>query len=221
MKQAIKHVLDELEGADGPSSLIDQAIAEMIQFQARDFTSSIDDALALELLAPGWCLAHAGDNAIGVAGSLRAFGHTVEYTNGVDTVQGDAPTKPLAYCLAIMKAYLVEWSAAEKKVQELIAGGEASESVRSDILNVVSNIVAPFDTPEAEIDQDDGTIILRWSRERHGSFSLTFVGKGSVSGYLLNPEKPGKAWKLDVHDSFWLKTRFVGQTVSNVIARSA
>ncbi|MCV9963966.1 hypothetical protein OIU34_18980 [Pararhizobium sp. BT-229] len=219
MKQVIKDVIAQLEEAEGPSEAIDMAIVEMTMFPYQGCTRSIDAALDLALLAPGWYIEHAGDNAGGEVGNLRVFGHTVEYSNGVETVQGDAPTKPLAYCLAIMKAYLAEWEAAEKRVVDMLAADDrVSASVRADVVAVISNIVAPFELPEAEIDEDDHSIILRWTRDER-SLSLTFLGQGFVGGYLIHPTDKKPAFRHEVSDSAWLRARLSRELVSNLIRR--
>lgn len=73
------------------------------------YTGSIDAALTLqEILSNGWILDHAGDDAIGELGDMKIIGHTVEFTDGITKVQGGAPTKPIAYCLAIFKACQID-----------------------------------------------------------------------------------------------------------------
>lgn len=220
MKQHIKDVIAQLEEAEGPSPAIDEAIAGMTSLPFRGCTGSIDTALELALLTPGWHIEHAGDNAVGEIGNLRVFGHTVEYSNGIETVQGDAPTKPLAYCLAIMKAYLAEWEAAEKRVVDLLASDDrVSDAVRHDVAAVLQAIATPFDLPEAEIDEDDHSIILRWTRS-DCSFSLTFLGQGHVGGYLAHPRYKQPAFRHEVGDFAGLWARLSRHDIADVIRRS-
>jgi hypothetical protein len=219
MKQVIKDVIAELEEAEESSDALDMAIVAMTMYPYRGYTGSLDAAFSLAQLVPGWYIEHAGDNAVGKAGNFTVVGHTVEYSNGVETVQGDAPTKPLAYCLAIMKAYLAEWVAAEKRVMEMLAkDNRVTASVKADVAAVISNIVTPFELPEAEIDEDDNSIILRWTRNDR-SFSLTFLGQGFVGGCLIHPTQKKPAFRHEASDSEWLRARLSGEVVTDLMRR--
>lgn len=220
MKQLIKDLIARIEDAEEPSQTIDMEIAQLTRVSDRAYSGSLDAALELTILAPGWYIEHAGDNAMGEAGNLRVFGHTVELSNEIEAVQGDAPTRPLAYCLAIMKAYLAEWEAAERRIIDMLAADDrVSPAIIADVTTVISNIVAPFSVPEAEIDEDDHSIVLRWAQDGC-SFSLSFFGQGFVCGYLIHPNAGGPAFRHDAGDSPWLKEVLNREAVSGLIARS-
>lgn len=219
MKQLIKDLIASLEDVEGPSPEIDMEIVQVTRLVFRAYTASLDASLELTALAPGWYIEHAGDNAMGEAGNLRVFGHTVELSNEIEKVQGDAPTRPLAYCLALMKAYLAEWEAAERRIIDMLSADDrVSPEIIADVTAVISNIVAPLSLPEAEIDEDDHSIVLRWLRDGN-SFSLTFFGKGFVSGYLIHPTDGGPAFRHEVGDSTWLKAVLNREAVCRVTAR--
>ncbi len=219
MKQLIKDLIASLEEAEGPSQAIDQEIVQLTRLSFRAYSGSLDSALELMTLAPGWYIEHAGDNAMGEAGNLRVFGHTVELSNEIEKVQGDAPTRALACCLAIMKAYLAEWEAAERRIIDMLSADDrVSPGIIADVTSVISNIVSPLSVPEAEIDEDDHSIVLRWLRDGN-SFSLTFFGKGFVAGYLIHPTDGSPAFRHEVGDSTWLKAVLNREAVCRVTAR--
>ncbi|MDW9478617.1 hypothetical protein GOB57_07860 [Sinorhizobium meliloti] len=219
MKQLIKDLIASLEEAEGPSAAIDMEIAQLTRLSYRAYSGSVDAALELTTLAPGWYIEHTGDNAMGEAGNLRVFGHAVELSNEIETVQGDAPTRPLAYCLAIMKAYLAEWEAAERRIIDMLSADDrVSPAIIADVTAVISNFVAPFSVPEAEIDEDDHSIVLRWVQDGN-SFSLSFFGKGFVCGYLIHPTAGGPAFRHEVGDSTWLTAVLNREAGSHVTAR--
>jgi hypothetical protein len=218
MKTLIEDIIVQLEKLEGPSVAVEYEIAAATMSTFNDVTSSVDGALELAVLAPGWFIEHAGDNARGVSGDMKVFGHTVEYSNGVETVQGDAPTKPLAYCLAIMKAYLSSWEASEKAVLDLLDGDDrVSVAIKDDVRTAISNMTTPFRMPDAEIDEDDHSIVLRWMGDNE-TFSLTFLGKGNVAGNLSKEGSTEPAWRYAVTEGNLLKNRFIHRDVKMIVS---
>lgn len=69
------------------------------------YTASIDAALALaERVLPWWVCEHIGQEAVGRLGEMKGIGWTAEFSNGLNTHQGQAPTLPLAIVLATLIA---------------------------------------------------------------------------------------------------------------------
>jgi hypothetical protein len=221
MKKLIKDIIDQLEELEEPSVAVEMEIMAATMRSFNDSTSSLDGALVLATLAPGWFIEHAGDNARGEPGNMKVFGHTVEYSNGIETVQGDAPTKPLAYCLAILKAHLHSWEASEKAVLGLLDGDDrVSDAIKDDVQAAITNIVMPFRMPEVEIDEDDLSIILRWIGDNE-TFSLTFLGKGFVAGCLSKDSGVTPAWRYALTEGQLLKDRFGNSDVSRIMSTQA
>ncbi|NKX16248.1 hypothetical protein [Brucella pseudogrignonensis] len=68
------------------------------------YTASVDAAIALaERVLPGWVFDNVGQDYEGFPGGYKSFGWTVEMVNG-KRVQGQAPTLPMAICIAILRA---------------------------------------------------------------------------------------------------------------------
>lgn len=68
------------------------------------FTASVDAAIGLaERALPGWVFDNVGQDFHSVPGGYEAFGWNVELINGT-RVQGQAPTFPLAICIALLRA---------------------------------------------------------------------------------------------------------------------
>lgn len=82
------------------------------------------------------------------------------------------------------------------------------EPVLDDIAELVPLLPSGFRPPEVEVDEDDGMVVARWfSEDMRESFSLTFLGLGTVGGYhSRNAADP--AWRLPLNDrsclSAWL-----------------
>jgi hypothetical protein len=55
------------------------------------------------------------------------------------------------------------------------------------------NFTQDFAMPE--IENDDGTAIIRWAKGRN-TFTLTFMGQGSVTGFVSDGEEV-PAWKVE------------------------
>lgn len=72
------------------------------------YTASVDAAIALaERVLPGWTFEHIGQDYIRASGldnDVMPMGWTVEISDGSQTVQGQAPTFPLAICIALLRA---------------------------------------------------------------------------------------------------------------------
>ncbi|MCH4542968.1 hypothetical protein [Ochrobactrum sp. A-1] len=73
-----------------------------------ELTASIDAAIALaERVLLGWTFEHIGQDYIrarGLDNDVMPVGWTVEISDGAQTIQGQAPTLPLAICIAILRA---------------------------------------------------------------------------------------------------------------------
>jgi hypothetical protein len=72
--------------------------------ETRHYTASVDAAIALAArVLPGWVFDNVGQDFHSVPGGYEAFGWNVELINGT-RVQGQAPTLPLAICIALLRA---------------------------------------------------------------------------------------------------------------------
>ncbi|MCO7726424.1 hypothetical protein NJB93_07430 [Brucella intermedia] len=73
-----------------------------------EYTTSVDAAIALaERVLPGWTFEHIGQDYIRASGldnDVMPMGWTVEISDGSQTIQGQAPTLPLAICIALLRA---------------------------------------------------------------------------------------------------------------------
>lgn len=107
--------LEALEGPDRSTDyeiLVTTTSAERRYYWEPDgrdhrFTDSIDAAVALaKTVLSGWSFDHMGQDLIRdlKAGTLKVIGWTAEITDGKSTAQGQAPTLPIALCIAILKA---------------------------------------------------------------------------------------------------------------------
>jgi hypothetical protein len=222
MQKQIAEIIADLEEHDGTSTpgdaLINRGVVNALKSLDRNYISSVDACLELaQEYLPGWYIDHAGDNALGKIGELRVIGHTVEYANGRHRVQGDAPTKPVAYLLAILKAILI---ARQDYVSEIAgefrADARVPDTTVDQVSSVLSVITAAAATPEMDIDEDDLGIVLRWLHG-DGSFSLTFFGKGEVIGHLIHPGVNTGAWRYPVDDAHGLDRILNSEVVRDVI----
>ncbi|OAE39680.1 hypothetical protein [Brucella intermedia] len=72
------------------------------------YTASVDAVIALaERVLPGWTFEHIGQDYIrarGLDNDVMPMGWTVEISDGSQTAQGQAPTFPLAICIALLRA---------------------------------------------------------------------------------------------------------------------
>nr|WP_250808177.1 hypothetical protein [Neorhizobium tomejilense] len=221
MTKEIADLIATLEEANGPDAAADQSIIKALGSLVLKYTSSVDACLYLaEDQLPGWYIDHAGDNAIGSAGSLRAFGHTVEYANEIDRVQGDAPTKPLAYVLAVLKGIQSDRKQRRSAViSALEEDKRVSRAIIEQVTAVIELIGGPFEAPEIEIDEDDHSIVLRWLSGGNSSFSLTFLGEGHVGGYLIHPERAAPAWRVSCVDTAFLQGQLNSGFVQDVLRK--
>lgn len=95
-----------------------------------------------------------------------------------------------------------------------------SERVLLDIQQVAASFPSTTRAPEAEVDPDDGTVILRWLNEgATRSFSLTFMGKGSVTGFYSAENSAEPAWKFNVSDAIRLAIKFSADDVQSLLAQ--
>lgn len=71
-------------------------------------TASVDAVIALaERVLPGWTFEHIGQDYIRASGldnDVMPMGWTVEISDGSQTIQGQAPTFPIAICIALLRA---------------------------------------------------------------------------------------------------------------------
>lgn len=81
-------------------------VRDVVKFRAVPrYTASVDAALALvERKLPGWVCETLGQDATGRLGEMKGIGWTAEFSNGLSTHQGQAPTLPLAIILALLSA---------------------------------------------------------------------------------------------------------------------
>ncbi len=221
MESEIAKLIERLERAEAPDENLDMDIARAMHVEFRNFTCSVDAVLAFaDENLPGWYIDHAGDNAIGKAGSMTVTGHTVELGNEIGRVQGDAPIRAVAYCIAALKAVLMDRAERKKTLIDALLAGRVQEKVRTDIETVIGYTMSPFAIPE--IEEDDGAIVLRWtSRYTTDTFSLTFLGEGNVSGYLSIEGCPFPAWKHPVTEAVKLTQLLNDELVHDVVLASS
>ena len=78
------------------------------RYSSNPFTASVDAVIALaERVLPGWTFEHIGQDYIrarGLENDVMPMGWTVEISDGSQTAQGQAPTFPLAICIALLRA---------------------------------------------------------------------------------------------------------------------
>jgi hypothetical protein len=91
-----------MEGSRELDELIDNYVLGGSAAGPRAYTTSIDAALML--VPEGWVLAHLGDDASGMEGNMKALGACCELDCGRMEKQGMAATRPLACCIAALKA---------------------------------------------------------------------------------------------------------------------
>lgn len=220
MPRELEALIAELEEAEMPDTSFNASIVRITQTPVRDYAFSVDACLELfDTILPGWFVDHAGDDATGTAGkSMKVTGHTVELSNGVERVQGSSPTRSLAWCLAVMKAFAADRNQRRSAVHDILrADGRIDEALIGQVMSVLGWITAPFSPPEIERDEDDGSLVLRWTRDSDISFSLTFVGKGSVGGYLIHPKSRVGAWRSVIEDDRHLRSVFDGTLVKEAL----
>lgn len=83
-----------------------------------------------------------------------------------------------------------------------------------EILNVIVSLPFRAKHPEAEVDPDDGAVILRWdNKNKTRSFSLTFLGRGEVTGFITGEP----AWKMKISDANNLTVKLSSQSISAVV----
>lgn len=119
--ESLDGLIERLEKAAGPDRDLDRDIAvacglgQVSQFgigyieddRAHDvverLTASTYAALALcERLLPGWVCETLGQDAVSSLGEMKGIGWTAEFSNGLNTCQGQAPTLPLAILLTLL-----------------------------------------------------------------------------------------------------------------------
>ncbi|NTF17855.1 hypothetical protein G6L37_05530 [Agrobacterium rubi] len=100
--------------------------------------------------------------------------------------------------------------------QEAARDHAIPDAVLEDIAAVAALLPNHSLIPETEVD-DDGTAVLRWfSSDMRQSFSLTFLGLGSVGGYL-STDRRDPAWRLSVDDGKRLSARLADVAVQCIV----
>jgi hypothetical protein len=94
-----------------------------------------------------------------------------------------------------------------------------SESVLRDMQTAAIALPHNMRRPEIEVDPDDGAVVLRWVlAATNRTFSLTFLGNGSVTGFLSSDDDPQPAWASRVNDAGRLVTRVSEDRIYQVIS---
>lgn len=92
-----------------------------------------------------------------------------------------------------------------------------SDEVIRDLLSVLTLLPPEVVEPDTEVDPDDGSVVLRWlNADATASFSLTFFGKGEVSGYLSSASRM-PAWKYRVSDTPQLTGKLTSEEVFDLV----
>jgi hypothetical protein len=94
-----------------------------------------------------------------------------------------------------------------------------SHAVLRDVLTVTTLLPTETVEPETEVDPDDGSVILRWLNDDcTESFSLSFLGRGEVGGFLsTSPQTP--AWRLRVSETSHVMSKIMSEGVVALITR--
>ena len=107
-------LIARLEAASEGSRKLDIALWEELKliapgaisggtYELPHYTTSIDAALTL--VPEGWILDELGDDAVGSPGAMQIIGATAQLSDGGSRkAQGQAPTRPLAACIAGLRA---------------------------------------------------------------------------------------------------------------------
>lgn len=83
--------------------------------------------------------------------------------------------------------------------------------------DLVPLLPSSFRLPEVEVDEDDGMVVARWcSEDMRESFSLTFPGLGTVTGYHSRASADA-AWKLPLDDRIRLSTKLSGLGIAALV----
>jgi hypothetical protein len=91
------------------------------------------------------------------------------------------------------------------------------EPVLDDIADLVPLLPSSFRLPEVEVDEDDGMVVARWcSEDMRESFSLTFPGLGTVTGYHSRASAD-PAWKLPLDDRIRLSAKLSGLGIAALV----
>ncbi|MCP1931788.1 hypothetical protein [Bradyrhizobium elkanii] len=94
-----------------------------------------------------------------------------------------------------------------------------SATMLADVEAVVAHLLANAKMPSIEVDEEDGSVALRWvAASRNQSFSLVFRGNGKVSGVLATIDPPrSKSWSLTVNDEIQIASRLDEQAARQLI----
>jgi hypothetical protein len=81
-----------------------------------------------------------------------------------------------------------------------------TDKIIQQVSSVVGHLPSLSKMPSIEVEDDDGTVSLRWvALDRKKSFSLVFRGKGRVTAIFATAEPPAsKAWSAEVTDEISL-----------------
>jgi hypothetical protein len=180
------------------------------------FTSSLDAALSLaDRFLPGWRLESCGDLVFGPPQRRLFGGHFAVYEDGAfSTVRAEGPTRALAHCAAILEASdRMREEIADRLVEEVAENEvDGGERYFADLRAVGSCFLRPLEPPS--IDADEDCLTLRWEDGGGRMFTLTFMGKGNVTGNLLDKECRTPAWKVGVGEAAYLISVLNGDRVS-------
>ncbi len=138
-------------------------------------------------------------------------------------------SKEESYSKPIQWSSSIHPSMAQKLVRELgrLTNGWSgpdsiapSANVLRDIQLVSSSLPSFTRTPEAEVDPDDGSVVLRWiDGDASRSFTLTFVGQGGVTGFYSADDSSTPAWRLKASDSIRLAIKFSADNVQTLLTQ--
>ncbi|MGY3035923.1 hypothetical protein ACVIIV_005093 [Bradyrhizobium sp. USDA 4354] len=95
-----------------------------------------------------------------------------------------------------------------------------SKRVLADVETVAMRLPLNLKTPLIDIDEEDGSVALRWiAADKESSFSLVFRGNGKVLGVLATIEPPRSvSWSLGVREEVQIAFKLDENLVRNLIA---
>ncbi len=180
-----------------------------------------------DLLAVGYVIHLADHDDVNLLGTRWRVPRTIGFSSQrmlPQTWVGNAPPVPLpAFRKGPVKHTNVSQFLGSRLLAELLRlrdGWAGEDSVKPkaaairDIFTTTLWMPANTSLPETEVDPDDGSVVLRWVGADALSFSLTFLGRGEVTGFLST----APAWKLKVSDSVNLTIMFCNSQIQSVMA---
>lgn len=153
---------------------------------------------------------------------LKVIQHPLDNSN--DNIFSPARVIDASRSWVSSHTYLGLGQSIVRELSRLTAGwaGEGSVAPSNAVLRDMLTVTAllPVDTaePETEVDPDDGSVVLRWlNADATSSFSLTFLGKGEVGGFLSSPVGL-PAWKIRISDASQITGKLTNEGVLNLIS---